>query len=53
VVVEFHPPVTIEEFGSRKALAAHCERQIAVGLSSALAGRPQRARLPGGAPATA
>jgi len=53
VVVEFHPPVTIEEFGSRKALAAHCERQIAVGLSSALAGRPQRARLPSGAPATA
>lgn len=44
VVVEFHPPVTIEEFGSRKALAVHCERQVAAGMSSALAGRPQLAR---------
>ena len=24
VVVEFHPPVTIDEFGTRKALAEHC-----------------------------
>lgn len=53
VVVEFHPPVTIEAFGSRKALAAHCERQVAAGVSSALAGRPQRAALPGGATAAA
>lgn len=45
--LHFHPPVTIEEFGSRKALAAHCEAVIAAGLEAANAGRALRA-----APAT-
>ena len=41
VIVEFHPAVTIEDFPSRKALAAHCQAQIASGVSRALAGRPR------------
>jgi 1-acyl-sn-glycerol-3-phosphate acyltransferase len=43
VVVEFHAPVTIESFGSRKALAEHCQRVIAVGVASALSGRREAA----------
>ncbi|HEX9490832.1 MAG TPA: lysophospholipid acyltransferase family protein [Stellaceae bacterium] len=39
VTVTFHPPVTLAEFGSRKALAEHCHRIIAAGMASALAGR--------------
>jgi lyso-ornithine lipid O-acyltransferase len=39
VRIIFHPVVTIEEFGSRKALAAHCYRQIATALALALSGR--------------
>lgn len=39
VVVQYHPPVTIESFGSRKALAAHCQAVVASGLSHALSGR--------------
>ena len=35
----FHPPVSYAVFGSRKALAAHCERVIARGLSAANGGR--------------
>jgi 1-acyl-sn-glycerol-3-phosphate acyltransferase len=46
VVVEFHPTVTIESFGSRKALADHCYREVAGGVAAALAGRPQA--LPAG-----
>ncbi len=34
--VIFHEPVTIEDFGSRKALAAHCEAAIASGVSEAV-----------------
>lgn len=45
VAVRFHPPVTIEAFGSRKALAAHCEARIAGSVSDAIAGR-QRAASP-------
>jgi 1-acyl-sn-glycerol-3-phosphate acyltransferase len=41
VVVEFHPPVSIDQFGSRKALADHCRREIARGVAAAIAGRPQ------------
>jgi 1-acyl-sn-glycerol-3-phosphate acyltransferase len=37
--VIFHPPVSYAMFGSRKALAAHCERVIARGLSAAIGGR--------------
>ena len=38
-VVEFHPPATVEELGSRKALSEYCQRQIAAGVTSALSGR--------------
>lgn len=37
--VEFHDPVTIDQFGSRKTLARHCENQISRGVASALSGR--------------
>jgi 1-acyl-sn-glycerol-3-phosphate acyltransferase len=50
VVVEFHPTVTIESFGSRKALTDHCFREVAGGVAAALSGRPQA--LPARAPAT-
>lgn len=46
VKVEFHEPVTIEEFGSRKELAAYCEAQVAAGVASAIAGRPQTPAVP-------
>jgi 1-acyl-sn-glycerol-3-phosphate acyltransferase len=39
VTVQFHAPVTIAEFGSRKRLAAYCERQISEALAAANAGR--------------
>jgi 1-acyl-sn-glycerol-3-phosphate acyltransferase len=38
--VIFHPPVSYAMFGTRKALAAHCERVIAHGLAAAIGGRP-------------
>ncbi|WP_455372347.1 lysophospholipid acyltransferase family protein [Limibacillus halophilus] len=42
VVVQFHDPVTLEDFSSRKALADHCYRKVSEGVATALAGRPQR-----------
>ena len=39
VVVRFHPPVTLADFGSRKALANHCQAEVARGVSAALTGR--------------
>ncbi len=42
VVVEFHPPVTVDEFGSRKALAEHCFKEVSQGISAALVGRSRR-----------
>ncbi len=42
VEVEFHEPVTLEDFSSRKALADHCYRRISEGVATALAGHPQR-----------
>lgn len=36
--VEFHPPITIADFPSRKALARHCENAVASGVSRALSG---------------
>ena len=39
VAVEFHPPVTLAQFGSRKALSEHCQRAVAEGVAIALAGR--------------
>ncbi len=50
VTVEFHPPVTVDDFGSRKALSEHCQARIAAGVAAALTGRPTLA--PEGAPAT-
>lgn len=40
VEVEFHPPVTIEGFSSRKALADHCQRAVAQGVERAVSGKP-------------
>jgi 1-acyl-sn-glycerol-3-phosphate acyltransferase len=42
VEIIFHEPVTLAQFGSRKALASHCHDVVAVGVTRALAGRPQR-----------
>lgn len=39
VVVEFHPVVTIADFGSRKALAQYCHDKVSGGVSAAIAGR--------------
>ncbi|MBI1207731.1 MAG: 1-acyl-sn-glycerol-3-phosphate acyltransferase [Azospirillum sp.] len=39
VVVEFHRPVTAEQFRSRKGLADHCWQVMAAGISRALSGR--------------
>jgi lyso-ornithine lipid O-acyltransferase len=41
--VQFHPPVTLAAFGSRKALAAHCQQTIEAALEAANFGRPQAA----------
>ncbi|MEN2988134.1 lysophospholipid acyltransferase family protein [Tistrella sp. BH-R2-4] len=35
----FHPPVTIDDFRDRKALARHCEQAVSAGVAQALAGR--------------
>ncbi len=40
VVVEFHPPVTIADFGTRKALGDHCQRVVAAGVTAAIGDRP-------------
>lgn len=39
VEVEFHPPVTMAEFGSRKQLALHCHKVVSNGVARLLAGR--------------
>ena len=39
VVMQFHEPVRLTDFGSRKALAEHCRRVIGDGIAKALAGR--------------
>jgi 1-acyl-sn-glycerol-3-phosphate acyltransferase len=41
IVIEFHSPVSIEDFASRKTLAAHCHAEVTAGVSRALAGRFQ------------
>jgi len=46
VRVEFHEPVTVEQFGSRKALAEHCWRVVADGVDRAVSGRPRAAAKP-------
>jgi 1-acyl-sn-glycerol-3-phosphate acyltransferase len=39
VVLEFHPPVTLAEFASRKDLSEHCQRTVAEGVAAAIVGR--------------
>ena len=39
VEVEFHPPVSLATLPNRKALADHCWREVAGGVSRALSGR--------------
>jgi 1-acyl-sn-glycerol-3-phosphate acyltransferase len=39
VVVEFHAPVSVADFTSRKALAQYCYEQISSGVGQSLAGR--------------
>ena len=54
VVVEFHPPVTMAQFGSRKALSDHCQREVGRGVAAALSGRKTpkapKGALPGPGP---
>jgi 1-acyl-sn-glycerol-3-phosphate acyltransferase len=49
--LEFHAPVAIDQFGSRKHLAEHCRRVVAAGVEAAITGRPAAANA--GAPAKA
>jgi len=44
VEIDFHEPVTIDGFSSRKALAEHCRRTIEVGVSRAISGRREPPR---------
>ena len=44
VIVEFHKPLTIDEAGGRKALAARCEAAVRAGLTAALSGSKVEAR---------
>lgn len=39
VTLELHEPVTLAAFGNRKALTAHCQKVVAEGVATALAGR--------------
>ncbi|HEY3917392.1 MAG TPA: lysophospholipid acyltransferase family protein [Stellaceae bacterium] len=39
VVVTFHEPVRLKDFGTRKLLSEHCARVIAQGMAAVLAGR--------------
>jgi 1-acyl-sn-glycerol-3-phosphate acyltransferase len=41
VTVEFHPPTSISDCGSRQALARYCHGRIAGGVAAAISGRPQ------------
>jgi 1-acyl-sn-glycerol-3-phosphate acyltransferase len=46
VRVEFHPPVSFDGFPNRKALAEHCWRECAAGVSRAVTGRAAPPREP-------
>jgi 1-acyl-sn-glycerol-3-phosphate acyltransferase len=50
VVVEFHPPASLAQCGSRKALARYCEDFVSAGLASALSGRRTTAAEPASRP---
>ena len=43
IVVHFHPPVSIEDFASRKRLSDHCQAEVAKGVALALSGRSRAA----------
>lgn len=43
--VHFHEPVRLEEFGSRKALALHCEQVVGQGVRLANSGRMEPGHL--------
>lgn len=45
VEVVFHPPVTIADFGDRKALANHCHDVIANAVVASLSGRLDEAKV--------
>ncbi len=45
VVLEFHPPVTLAEFASRKGLSEHCQRMVAEGVAAAIVGRREEVRV--------
>src|SRR3546814_11479080 len=46
VVVRLHDPVTIDQFGSRKALADHCHTLVSERVNAPLTGRPAAAEPP-------
>ena len=39
IAIQFHPPMTIEQFASRKAMAEACQATIADGVSRAISGK--------------
>lgn len=43
VEVTFHPPVSLSDFPTRKALAAHCDQVVRRGMAQMLAGRAEAA----------
>ncbi|WP_232315185.1 lysophospholipid acyltransferase family protein [Oceanibaculum pacificum] len=49
ISVRFHEPVRLEDFPSRKEMAAHCHRLVALGVAAANAGREMPALPPPGA----
>lgn len=51
IEVEFHPPVTVEGFSSRKALAEHCHAAVSAGVERAVSGRRHPAPAPAASPA--
>jgi lyso-ornithine lipid O-acyltransferase len=53
VNVEFHEPVAVSAFPSRKALATHCRSVIAEGVARALSGREHAAPAPAATPGEA
>lgn len=48
VQIDFHEPISVDDFGSRKELAQHCAQAVAAGVSSAVTG--QRSGRPGQKP---
>lgn len=47
IVTRFHEPVTIDQFKSRKEMAAWCQAVIAAGVAESLTGHPQPVIHPG------